>query len=81
MTVHTVVDPVFCTCYSFDAEEVRSALDLLEFRTIDHAMQPVCNFIAFWRGFHSVPCMGFTISCLFSGISVEYVCLCGCSFR
>lgn len=69
MTVHTVVDPVFCTCYSFDAEELMSALDLIEFRTIDHARQPVCNFIAFLAGgFYSVPCMGFTVSSLFSGI-------------
>jgi hypothetical protein len=59
VTVHTVVDPVFCTCYSFDAEEVRSALDLLEFRTIDHAMQPVCNFIAFLAGFSFCPLYGF----------------------
>ena len=59
MTVHTVVDPVFCTCYSFDAEEVRTAQDLLEFRTIDHAMQPVCNFIAFLAGVSFCPLYGF----------------------
>lgn len=42
---------------------LRSALGLLEFRTIDHAMQPVCNFITFLAigraGFSFCPLYGF----------------------